>query len=425
MKLWPGWEKECKSANPERWGADVYIVYKPGNKQASYFKYKVNCGGCHEPFLAQAKMVNRQYIYGDFCSIECRAAGMEYTDEQIAHWSWLGKNRSPETEQRVLEANRKPRSAETRIKMGDAWRGRKHTDDTKAKMREASLGIPKTPEAAIKSAQARRFPDRVGVAVNKVINRCRQNAKTHGRVFELTKDEIRALVTQACLYCDIAPNNEAILHSAHNLYAHNDENILLHGLDRIDSSKGYTIDNVVTSCTDCNLAKRSRSTADFVSWAVQVENFKGTKIEDLVYYGDIVEKQQWGLTTVYGKYLRHAWPVGKHTEKFIPLTIDKNCFAHLIRTQCYYCGAGLTNYYRCKQGRKRDRGAPEKTLNYNGLDRVDSGGIYELSNVVPCCCHCNRAKQQMSIDYFYTWIHRLVAHIQATPALLSLVSASV
>lgn len=38
------------------------------------------------------------------------------------------------------------------------------------------------------------------------------------------------------------------------------------GIDRIDSNKGYLMDNVVPCCTHCNRAKMDRSVEDFKKW---------------------------------------------------------------------------------------------------------------------------------------------------------------
>ena len=37
------------------------------------------------------------------------------------------------------------------------------------------------------------------------------------------------------------------------------------GIDRIDSNKDYTVDNVVSCCSECNYMKRTSSVNDFYS----------------------------------------------------------------------------------------------------------------------------------------------------------------
>lgn len=93
-------------------------------------------------------------------------------------------------------------------------------------------------------------------AFNFLIKSYRQNARTKGRVFELTKDEFRKLTSSVCFYCGIKPSS-VINHACFNgVYAYN-------GVDRIDSDKGYTTDNCVSCCKRCNRAKDNMTQQDF------------------------------------------------------------------------------------------------------------------------------------------------------------------
>lgn len=64
----------------------------------------------------------------------------------------------------------------------------------------------------------------------------------------------------------------------------------------------------------------------------------------------------------------------------------------ISQRDCEYCGCPPQNMITSLGFR------------YNGLDRVDSDGIYEVSNVVPCCRLCNRAKSDIPLDEFIDWI---------------------
>lgn len=44
---------------------------------------------------------------------------------------------------------------------------------------------------------------------------------------------------------------------------------------------------------------------------------------------------------------------------------------------------------------------------YSGLDRIDSNVGYRLTNVVPCCIVCNRAKSNLPVVEFEKWIKRV------------------
>lgn len=64
--------------------------------------------------------------------------------------------------------------------------------------------------------------------------------------FELTKEQFFTLTQQNCYYCNKPPSQ--IKKSKVSFYVYN-------GVDRVDNTKGYTIDNVVSSCGPCNSLK--------------------------------------------------------------------------------------------------------------------------------------------------------------------------
>jgi hypothetical protein len=72
-------------------------------------------------------------------------------------------------------------------------------------------------------------------------------------VFELTKETFSILIKENCYYCGNSPNMN--MHVGKQLK---------NGIDRLDNSKGYLIDNVVTCCGDCNFAKRQLSYDQFM-----------------------------------------------------------------------------------------------------------------------------------------------------------------
>jgi 5-methylcytosine-specific restriction endonuclease McrA len=68
----------------------------------------------------------------------------------------------------------------------------------------------------------------------------------------------------------------------------------------------------------------------------------------------------------------------------------------LISMPCHYCGIVNSN-------KKTTKNFKEGFL-YNGIDRVDNKKGYNISNCVPCCKQCNRAKGTLSKSEFITWI---------------------
>jgi len=86
------------------------------------------------------------------------------------------------------------------------------------------------------------------------------NAKMSDREFSIDIETFRILTSSDCFYCG-SPPSKVMNRSKKNTYGA----YLYNGLDRIDSSKGYTLDNVVRCCTDCNRGKMDLTREEFFS----------------------------------------------------------------------------------------------------------------------------------------------------------------
>lgn len=96
----------------------------------------------------------------------------------------------------------------------------------------------------------KKFPVSVSV-IRALYREYQKNAKKRGVLFRLTKKQFRELTAGSCTYCGCPPSKTKSNHS-------------YNGVDRIDSSKGYTIDNCVSCCYRCNVMKSNLTTRDFV-----------------------------------------------------------------------------------------------------------------------------------------------------------------
>lgn len=99
---------------------------------------------------------------------------------------------------------------------------------------------------------------------------------------------------------------------------------------------------------------------------------------------------------LYGGYKRNAQKAGRD------FTLTFEFFRETIQKKCFYCGIPSSSVWR-KPGARR-------TLEYNGLDRIDSAIGYVPSNVVPCCKYCNFAKSRWEREEFVAWL----AHVRST-----------
>lgn len=88
-------------------------------------------------------------------------------------------------------------------------------------------------------------------------------ALRRNRTFALTEAEFVALCSQDCAYCGMPPLRETVQNHRHG-------SIHSNGVDRVDSTKGYTLGNCVTACWKCNLAKGTLSVEEFKSWVFKI-----------------------------------------------------------------------------------------------------------------------------------------------------------
>lgn len=83
------------------------------------------------------------------------------------------------------------------------------------------------------------------------------NAKNKNLEFSLTPELMHELFKGSCFFCGCAPKHEYTRKNFRGSYTYN-------GIDRIDSSKGYTPDNVNSCCSDCNYLKGNRTNEEFL-----------------------------------------------------------------------------------------------------------------------------------------------------------------
>ena len=65
--------------------------------------------------------------------------------------------------------------------------------------------------------------------------------------------------------CDSVPKSVKKSEYGHGEFVYN-------GIDRVDNSVGYTIDNCVSCCGMCNFMKRSYNQLDFINQAIKISN---------------------------------------------------------------------------------------------------------------------------------------------------------
>lgn len=98
------------------------------------------------------------------------------------------------------------------------------------------------------------------------------NAQSRKHPFDLTFEEFNELISKPCAYCGEEPStkNGGHLESRKRI---DQPDLYTTGIDRIDSSKGYTKDNCVPCCKMCNLMKNTYSVEQFLSHVRKIYNF--------------------------------------------------------------------------------------------------------------------------------------------------------
>lgn len=78
----------------------------------------------------------------------------------------------------------------------------------------------------------------------------------------------------------------------------------------------------------------------------------------------------------------------------LPFELTLDDITSLTQQNCAYCGISPANLFRGAYW-------------YNGIDRIDSNIGYTVTNCVPCCGECNRAKGPRSLEDFLLWVEKV------------------
>jgi len=222
--------------------------------------------------------------------------------------------------------------------------------------------------------------------INKLVSDYITGAKHRGYSNTLTWDEHVYLFKQNCYYCNLPPSNILKAYNSSYIYS---------GIDRIDNTIGYTIDNVVSSCKKCNIAKFSGTQLNFIKWIKSLYEFKETT-NILI---DFDPKFR-ALNQLISKYKTSA------KQRKLKYDLDKETAIFLFKGACIYCKKSPYRIFKI-------RAKKEYLYVYNGIDRVDNRQGYIKENVVSCCTQCNYSKRDLSVQEFKDWTLRAYNHMKS------------
>lgn len=92
---------------------------------------------------------------------------------------------------------------------------------------------------------------------NLKIGHYKYSAEKRNIKWGISKDYFFELITNNCYFCGSLPSLEN---------KRGKHKILLNGIDRLDNTKDYVIENVVSCCRFCNYAKSNSTLEDFKLW---------------------------------------------------------------------------------------------------------------------------------------------------------------
>lgn len=169
---------------------------------------------------------------------------------------------------------------------------------------------------------------------------------------DMTKNVCFDMIQSSCFYCD-----------------RNDPECL-NGIDRMDNSKGYSIENCVPCCKYCNFMKKALDAHTFVERCVHIATCQG--------HGEKTYKDNWRPSkhTPFDGYKKRAHMKG------LAFEINEEDFFNICSAPCFYCHRQNTYYHS------------------NGIDRIDNSIGYIMNNCVSCCAECNSMKADMDVATF-------------------------
>lgn len=92
---------------------------------------------------------------------------------------------------------------------------------------------------------------------NQIMNSYIRRANSKDREFKLTYEEFDTLLKGNCFYCGVSPSTPYV-------YQRKNVELLYNGVDRVNPSLGYTLENSVSCCKTCNFLKGTLAGEEFL-----------------------------------------------------------------------------------------------------------------------------------------------------------------
>jgi hypothetical protein len=113
------------------------------------------------------------------------------------------------------------------------------------------------------SARSKRISDNHS-EVTAIMLGYKRHAEVRGFKWLLSREDVLGVIKMPCNYCGVQPSN--VKRTKNSI----GDGLSYSGIDRVDSSKDYTVDNIVPCCKICNYAKSNMPLAKFREWAIKI-----------------------------------------------------------------------------------------------------------------------------------------------------------
>jgi hypothetical protein len=201
-------------------------------------------------------------------------------------------------------------------------------------------------------------PEKVKALNQEKINRMesqygvyKTSAKTKRLEFTLSMGQFSELVKMPCYYCGIIQEKG------------------FNGLDRLDSSAHYTVENCVSCCEMCNMMKGTISPSVFVH-----------RVEHILTNLHLVEGTLYPTEFSSTKGCAYSYYKDRANDKKLCFELTEQRFSEKRQTPCYLCGKEQSDIHK------------------NGIDRLDNSKGYTEENTNSCCGDCNYLKRDYAYD---------------------------
>ena len=113
-------------------------------------------------------------------------------------------------------------------------------------------------------------------AKKKYYNSYKYSAIKRNLTFDLPREDFDKIIVQNCHYCGMSPTDQSYLSKSSKKY----NAFYASGVDRLDSSIGYNVDNCVPCCSRCNKMKMDLSYTDFITHVLDIREFIVNKLNN-------------------------------------------------------------------------------------------------------------------------------------------------